>query len=1079
MPNVFVRLIIVLPAVMGAGTAVAQSGGAAMETVTRQADMVWMLVAAALVMMMQIGFLLLEAGMVRSKNSINVAQKNLLDFIFSVLTFAAFGFMFAFGTGTMSLPVGIDTSLLMLTGIDPWTAGFFVFQVMFCGTAATIVSGAVAERMKLPAYVIGSIVMAGLIYPVFAHWAWGSALGPSAGAFLANMGFVDFAGSTVVHASGAWVALAACLVLGPRIGRFGADGKPVRIAGHSPVLATAGALLLLFGWIGFNGGSTLAASPAIAGIVLNTVVAGAAGAAVGYLLGWRQDEVILPEKAVNGLLGGLVGITAGCAVLNPATSALVGTVAGIAAVAGNDVLEKRLRIDDAVGAIGVHGFAGVVGTLLLALLAPMEMLPATTRLGQLGIQALGIGLNFAWTFILGLALFVLLDRLLKVRVDAPSEERGLNEAEHATRLGVGHVEQALDSLVRGTADLDARLAVEPGDEAETLTRTFNQLLDNLQREEIERSRAADLRRSDEEAERLAALADATFEALCISVEGEVVDGNASLEKLLGLPMDALKGRSVYDFIAPEHRAHIAERLANGGEEPTEVELLDEQGTHIPVELRGRDIIYRGTRTRVSAIIDLRDRKRAEDQIRFLAQHDPLTNLPNRALFNQKLDEMIRGTVASGISSAVVMVDLDNFKDINDLHGHPAGDEVIKVTAERLRGLTRADDMVARLGGDEFAVLQGNVEFANQAEELAHRIVTELATPIAAANGVRIRAGTSVGVAVCPRDGLQGVQLVTRADTALYHAKNEGRNRYAVFEPGMDAELRHRQMLDADLMPALENGEFALHFQPRLDVASAGLSGYEALIRWHHHEHGLISPADFIPVAEHSGKIVPIGTWVLREACRLAVAHLDGASVSVNVSPLQFRDRQFVETVGTVLRETGLAAERLEIEITESVLIDDDKRAVSVLKNLKQLGIRVALDDFGTGYSSLGYLSRYPFDTIKIDRSFLQDVSEDEDALAIVDTIIRLGRALDMNIVAEGVERIEEVRLLASRGCHEIQGFILGKPVPVAQRLTAPPAAIDAALAQLAEEPDAAARLRQAADTLRVRDPGPGGTRRSA
>nr|CAD6416669.1 diguanylate cyclase [Rhizobium sp. Q54] len=262
-------------------------------------------------MLMQVGFLLLEAGMVRSKNSINVAQKNLLDFVFGVIAFAAVGFMFAFGRSG-GLPFGYDGDLYFLHGLTADQAAFFVFQVMFCGTAATVVSGAVAERMKLSAYVFGSLVLSGFIYPVFVHWAWGSALFHNSSAYLAEMGFVDFAGSTVVHSTGGWMALAACLVIGPRLGRFNANGTPVRIAGHSPVLSTTGALLLFIGWIGFNGGSTLAASEAVPAILLNTILAGGMGTCVGYVVGYYQDGVILPEKSNCGMLGGLVAVTAGC-----------------------------------------------------------------------------------------------------------------------------------------------------------------------------------------------------------------------------------------------------------------------------------------------------------------------------------------------------------------------------------------------------------------------------------------------------------------------------------------------------------------------------------------------------------------------------------------------------------------------------------------------------------------------------------------------------------------------------------------------------------------------------------------------
>lgn len=1021
--------------------AVAQDFSAELAGIKQQADITWMLIAAALVMMMQIGFLLLEAGMVRSKNSINVAQKNLLDFMFSVLVFAAVGFMLAFGTTHHTLPMGADYKLFLLQKLDPWTSAFFVFQVMFCGTAATIVSGAVAERIKLPAYVLGTIFMAGLIYPIMVHWAWGTALGPSEGAFLANRGFVDFAGSTVVHATGAWVSLAACMILGPRLGRFTANGTPVRIAGHSPVLAAAGSMLLFFGWIGFNGGSTVAATPEIAHIILNTIMAGTAGAAAGYLLGWWQDKTILPEKTVAGMLGGLVAVTAGCMVLDAVGATLIGIIGGAAAIWGNWLIERKFKLDDAVGAIGVHGFSGVAGTLLLAILAPAENLPLGGAWVQIQVQALGVVTNFAWSFTLGFAFFWVLDRLFRARVTPSAEERGLNESEHATRLGIGHVEDALSSLATGRANLDTRLRVEPGDESELLSRTFNALMDSLQKEEAVRSEANDLRRTDEEAERLAALANATFEALCISVDGRIIDGNEALERLVGLSISTLKGRNLIDLIAPQDRPAMALNTAEHSPEPLEIRLIGGDGVHIPAEVRGRDIIYLGTRTRVSAIVDMRDRKKAEAQIRFMAQHDPLTNLPNRALFNEKLDDMVHHTIATEVPSAVILIDLDHFKDINDMYGHPAGDEVIKITAERLQKIIRKDDMAARLGGDEFAVLQGNVEFANQAEDMAHRIVNELVRPITLAQGVTIRVGASIGVAICPRDGLQSATLVSRADTALYHAKDNGRNQYALFEPGMDAELRHRQKLDADLIPALERGEFELYFQPRLDLKTARIPSYEALIRWFHPEVGLIGPADFIPVAERSGKIIPIGTWVLQESCRLAVAHLGQCTVSVNVSPMQFRDKQFIEIVESALRQSGLSPERLEIEITESVVIDDDKRARSLLESLKKLGIRIALDDFGTGYSSLSYLSRYPFDTIKIDRSFLENARTDTDALAIVDTIIRLGQALNMKIVAEGVEHLDELGLLAARGCDEIQGFILGRPVPIDELLSVVPSEI--------------------------------------
>jgi len=1010
----------------------------------------WILLCAGLVFTMQIGFLLLEAGMVRSKNSINVALKNFFDFMASAMVFALFGFMFAFGASAAGVPIGWDPRLVLVGPPDPWIYAFFIFQVMFCGTAATIVSGAVAERMKLSAYIIASIVVGGLVYPLFVHWAWGSALGPREGAFLANMGFVDFAGSTVVHATGAWISLAACLVLGPRLGRFGEDGKPRRIAGHSPVLATGGALLLYFGWIGFNGGSTLAVTNSVPHIILNTVLAGAMGACVAYAFGRVRDGVITPEVAINGLLGGLVAVTAGCMVLQPWSAALVGALGGLVATWVNGFIE-RLKIDDSVGAIGVHGGAGVMGTLALALLAPVASLPAGDRMAQLSVQALGTAINFAWAFGIGLVFFLIIDRTMKIRVIPAAEQMGLNEAEHATRLGIGHVEEAFGQLVQGNMDLSSRIAVEPGDEAEQLSLIFNRLMDNLEQDEKARSDANDQQRTAQEADRLAALADATFEALCVFSAGRIIDGNAALAALLETPLETLRGRALSDFVAgPELKIIESGHFAQSNLQH-EMNVRADNGQSIPVEVRGRDVIYAGSEARVLAFFDMRERKAAEARIRYLAQHEPLTELPNRALFNERLDRMC-ASASSTTLAAIMLVDLDHFKDINDVHGHGAGDEVLKISADRLRAACRQGDMVARLGGDEFGILQTGMAFANQASDLAHRLVHELSRPITLTSGATVRVGASIGFAICPRDGVTAAQLATRADTALYHVKNGGRNGWAAYEEGMDAQLRQQQQLQADMDRALQEEEFELYFQPRLHLSTAQVCGHEALIRWCDPNKGVILPGAFIGVAENCGKIVAIGEWAVREACRVAVARPELGRVSVNASPVQLRDRHFPDMVRDALERSGLAPDRLEIEITESVLMDDDQRATAILKALKRLGVAIALDDFGTGYSSLSYLSRFPFDVIKIDRSFVTGLGGETNNAPIVETIIRLGRALKLTVVAEGVETEAELRFLADLGCDEIQGYLLGRPVPVDDLAGQPPGAV---LNALAAEPPVA------------------------
>lgn len=1005
----------------------ADEPAAAAQAAKASADLAWLMAAAGMVMMMQIGFLLLEAGMVRSKNSINVAQKNLLDFVFGVVGFAAIGFMLAFGTSGF-LPVGIDMDYFLLQDLDSWLAGFFVFQVMFCGTAATIVSGAVAERMTLSTYVLGSIFLSTLIYPVFVHWVWGTAIAPNSGAFLANLGFVDFAGSTVVHATGGWVALAACLVIGSRKGRFDAEGRPVRIAGHNPVLATTGGLILFFGWIGFNGGSTLAANADVAPIILNTVLAGGMGTCVGYVIGAKQDGVILPEKALSGMLGALVAVTAGCHVLEPGGALLIGGLGSIVAVFGNKFVEEKLKVDDAVGAVGVHAFAGVAGTLALALLAPVDRLPAGGRFDQLYIQLFGSALNFYWAFGLGYAFFWTLDKLVPIRVTAEVEDIGLNVAEHGTRLGVGHVEDALSKLVSGSADLGDRLAVDPGDEAEKLTRLFNGLMDNIQQQERSRHELEVQVRDQEESERVSALANATFEAIVMHENGTIIDGNEQFEVLTGRILTDLVGSSILDLVDVEGRRMLIDDPNPAPNVSREFHIVRPDGTRIPIEARGRNIEYRGRHIRISCLVDLRERKAVEGRMRHLAQHDPLTGLANRALFTETLSAHV-GRPNRDWGCGVLLVDLDHFKDVNDLYGHPAGDEVIRETARRLSASLGPADKAARLGGDEFAVILGNCHFEAQLEDLSRRLIEAFRQPFDTGQGERIKCGISIGGALFPEHATALDELIGRADVALYHAKKSGRNTFRAYRKGMDELIEKRRALEADIERGLERDEFELFLQPRVSALDGTIIGYEALLRWNHPDRGMVHPGDFIPVAEVSGKIIGLGEWVLREACRLAVELPPDVHLSVNVSPVQFRHPDFLGRIEAILEETSVAPQQLELEITESVLIDDE-RARLILGHLKSLGLKIALDDFGTGYSSLSYLSRYPFDVIKIDRSFVSALGEEETANAIVRTIIELGNGLGMRVVAEGVETVGQAGYLCAAGCDELQGYLLGRPLPV-------------------------------------------------
>ena len=444
--------------------------------------------AAALVLFMQAGFLLLEAGQVRAKNAVNVAQKNLVDFVLSAVCFGLVGFAFMFGASINGW-VGWDSGLAVFGGTDPWTLTFFVFQLVFCGTAATVVSGAVAERMAMSGYIAVTILISTVLYPVTGHWAWGGLLNNSEEPWLAAMGFMDFAGSTVVHSVGAWVGLAAIMIIGPRSGKFDADGKPVVLHGHSPVLATMGTLILLVGWIGFNGGSTTSGSESFARIIANTLVSGCVGGFVGYCLGRLHHGYNSPEFVINGMLAGLVAITAGCDVLTPQMSALAGALGAAGAYAFREALERIAKLDDPLGAIAVHGAAGVIGTLLIALLAPVDALLAGSRSAQFTVQLIGVSSVFFWTFTIAYFCLRVMHAVLPspdgpgrgLRVSEHDEHIGLNVAEHNAPLGVYGLTKALATLVNEPDENIQKMTVDPGDETAEAATLLNELLDNLQK----------------------------------------------------------------------------------------------------------------------------------------------------------------------------------------------------------------------------------------------------------------------------------------------------------------------------------------------------------------------------------------------------------------------------------------------------------------------------------------------------------------------------------------------------------------------------------------------------------------------
>lgn len=425
--------------------------------------------------------------------------------------------------------------------------------------------------------------------------------------------------------------------------------------------------------------------------------------------------------------------------------------------------------------------------------------------------------------------------------------------------------------------------------------------------------------------------------------------------------------------------------------------------------------------------DITEQRRSEAKIVHMALHDALTSLPNRVLFNERLDHALARTKRGEIV-ATHLLDLDHFKNVNDTLGHPAGDKLLKAVTERLRTLVRETDTIARMGGDEFAILQTAIPQPADAGVLARRVIDVISEPYVI-DGHQVIIGTSVGIAIGPTDGVTPDQLIRNADLALYRAKGDGRGAFCFFEPGMDAKMQERRAMEYDLRKALLAGEFELYYQPVVNLESNKISGFEALIRWRHPEKGLISPASFIPVAEEIGFIIPLGEWVIRQACATAARWPEDVKIAVNLSPLQFRSSGLVQTVVNALAASSLPPERLELEITETTLLQDSEATLAMLYQLREVGVSIAMDDFGTGYSSLSYLQSFPFDRIKIDRSFIKDITDGVGSLNIVRAVAALAKGLGMETTAEGVETELQREKVASEGCTEMQGFLFSQPRP--------------------------------------------------
>jgi len=455
------------------------------------------------------------------------------------------------------------------------------------------------------------------------------------------------------------------------------------------------------------------------------------------------------------------------------------------------------------------------------------------------------------------------------------------------------------------------------------------------------------------------------------------------------------------------------------------------GALIDLAIYSRQLVYGDRPAVLLALMDITERKRAEARLAFMAQHDGLTGLPNRNLLRQEMDEILQHTRRSSDKMAVLMLGLDNFKAVNDTLGHGVGDKLLRGVAKRLRSTLREEDTLARLNSDEFAIVQSGLTRPEDAVLLARRLLEAVGEPYLL-DGHSVVIGASIGIAMAPGDGDESEKLLKHADMALSRAKNDSRGTFSFFETGMDARAQSRRKIELDLRDAIQGDVLRPYYQPLIDLSTGRITGFEALVRWPHPERGMVSPAEFIPVAEETGLINGLGGLMLRRACADAALWPDDVRVAVNLSPLQFRVGNLLSVVMDALKQSGLPAKRLELEITETLLLEKSSQVLATLHALRALGVRISMDDFGTGYSSLSYLRSFPFDKIKIDQSFVRGLGTNNDAQAIVRAIISLGVGLGVTITAEGVETEAELTCLRSEGCHEGQGFLFSHARPNAE-----------------------------------------------
>lgn len=1001
------------------------------------ADYAWLLGSAILVFLMQAGFLCLETGKSRSKNSINVAAKNLSDFILASIVFWLFGFGLMFGDSMW----GIFGRTEFFFGADnsAWQISFFLFQLMFCGTAATLLSGAVAERMSYYGYLLVTLVLCSFIYPVVGHWVWASAFASENIGWLQTLGFVDFAGSTVVHSVGGWVALAAIIIIGPRLGRFD-QGRELPVGSNLP-MSGLGTLLIWLGWFGFNGGSTLIFNGEVPSILLNTCLAAVWGGLASALIYLIRHKYVDVTYILNGIISGLVSITAAAHAVSSAQASLIGIIAGTVFYGGSWLLEKY-KLDDALGVVPAHLFAGIWGTLAVAIFGNLESLATSlTRMEQLYVQILGILCIGLFSFVTSYLLLRLINYVIPLRVSARQEVLGMNITEHnATTELIELLSSMREQEVLG--QFNQQVPEEPFTEVGQIAKQYNRVINRVKDEMSKRDRAIDNFKTSEK--RKSAILDASMDSIItIGLQGEIIEFNPAAERTFGQrKRQVLKNGFIDLFVQPEDKDEVNRSLKHKFSvsdglllnRRNRITLTRISGDTFPAEITVTGTAF-GAPSESEFTLHIRDvtrQQKLQNRLKQLAYNDPLTGLYNRTYLLNALNQTLESCQNNSSGVAVFFLDLDRFKTINDTLGHKAGDELLIEVAARLVKVTRQSDTIARWGGDEFVIMMSGNFDETVVNNIAELTLSTMREPLDL-SGRQIKVLTSIGVAIKADEFISAESLIQQADIAMYYAKEAGRDNHQIFRLEMANKASRQFHHEQALRHAVNAAEqFLILYQPKVDGEGA-IIGLEALVRWQQPQGDLINPNDFIPLAEEVGLIVTLEQLIIEKvASQLNQWHKAGiplVPVAINISGKHLESDTLLPSISRTLDKHDIPGDVIEIEVTESVFVTNIEHTVEVLKGIKKLNIKIAIDDFGTGYSSLSYLKSLPVDVLKIDRSFVDECASSNEDARICATIINLAKSLELTTVAEGVENHKQFEFLRTKGCNTFQGYHFYHPLP--------------------------------------------------